>query len=107
MKIETKEDALLHCFDLWLWLALNPASYKDDWPGWELNGGYLKSCRSLCPVCEYGLSGVRQYCNEKCLIKWTGERCVEGEFSEWSVAETPKARTKWALKIATLALNEL
>ncbi len=49
MRVKTKEDALLHCFDLWLWLALNPGMAKGHWPGWD----YLEPCQSNCPCCEY------------------------------------------------------
>jgi len=104
MKIITREDALLHCFDLWLWLAVTGKKHKENWPGWEFNGGYLEKCFADCPVCKYS-----EDC-ETCIISWTGEDCSEshkGEFYKWRKATTKQEHTKWALKIAGLALDAL
>ncbi len=103
MKVETREDALLHCFDLWLWAAVTGSKHKEDWPGLKKNGGYLEYCLHDCPACEYSES-----C-EHCIIKWKEECCVHAgsEFSKWDNARTKQERTKWALRIAALALDAL
>jgi len=112
MKVETREDALLHCFDLWLWLACNPArKFKEDWPGWEENGGYLEHCNCYCPCCHYVYNYVYkrdfEQCQDLCPIKWSDIWCMTGEFGSYCTATTNKERTKWALKIAELALDAL
>ncbi len=111
MKVKTKTDALLHCFDLWLWLAVTGADHKSFWPGWEFNGGYLEECCHDCPVCDYGLVvSINDLCNEKCIIKWKNNHCNEkrgAQFYNWDNAKTERARKKWALEIAILALEAL
>ncbi len=104
MKIETREDALLHCFDLWLWLAVTGSPGKDRWPGWEKNGGHLESCLHDCPVCGHS----RQICSH-CIIKWKKAWCddEEAEYGKWTNAESKQERTKYALEIAALALDAL
>lgn len=110
MKIKSREDALLHCFDLWLWLALNPdkvCGSKQLWPGWEERGGYLDYCYRNCPCCEFAPTD----CN-RCPIKWsyTGSKdymCEYSEYRKWRNSKTLEDRTKWALEIAILALEAL
>lgn len=116
MKIETKEDALLHCFDLWLWLALNPDKEKWDWPGWKNKGGHLEDCENDCPCCEY-----REYvehkicyansCHNTCSVKWKGGNCLnfKSEYKEWGrlFPNETEDRKKWALEIAILALEAM
>ena len=103
MKVKTREDALLHCFDLWLWLAVTGSANKSEWPGWEFNGGYLDKCGFNCPACHYA-----EDCN-LCPIKWADSVCYYygSEYSGWAEAETYRIRSKWALRIATLALEAL
>jgi hypothetical protein len=48
-QIKTSRDALVACIALWKWLARNPDSRKDDWPGWDR----LDRCASGCPCCQY------------------------------------------------------
>lgn len=113
MKIKTREDALLHCFDLWLWLAITGSDKKSEWPGWNFNGGYLERCIFWnCPTCEYThnthfVGG----CNNACLLNWSsGNRKCNykgGEFWEWRHAVTIEDRKKWALEIAILALEAM
>ena len=83
---KTEEDALLSCFDLWIWLSAFPEEEKEDWPGWEDNGGTLQACEHNCPVCEYTNveyrstpNHIRRESNQmhrcqygrKCPINWT------------------------------------
>ena len=109
MKVETKEDALIHCFDLWLWLSLHPNEQKSDWPGWYWNGGYLSECNHNCPVCEYDLVVNNNGCEPDCLISWTsggGGCCSDGSpYKEWSPGRSNAKDL--ALDICTLALDAL
>jgi hypothetical protein len=110
MKVKTREDALLHCFDLWLWLALNPDKIKVDCPIWKSNGGYLETLTGAhCPCCDYKCLIKNSWCSTHCPIKWKGGHCLENasEFMKYNDSTTFKARTKWALKIAELALDAL
>ncbi len=109
MKIETREDALLHCFDLWLWLTVNPFSRKDRWVGWEDNGGYLEAIINDCPVCEYMEAIKEDPLCENCTIKWGARHCtVRGSaYRAWRDSKTEEDRKKWALEIAILALEAL
>jgi len=50
----TKSVALQLCEDLWGWLALNPEKGKEEWPGWEANGGTVPEMPYDCPCCGYG-----------------------------------------------------
>ena len=114
MKIKTREDALLHCFDLWLWLAVTGGRSKSKWPGWKSNGGYLDMCELGCPVCEYSHLYPRSCCgNRECIIAWNsvdGSCCNDDratEYQKWGNALNSQTRTKWALKIAALTLDAL
>jgi len=109
MKIKTREDALLHCFDLWLWLAVTGTLVKADWPGWMENGGHLEPCQAHCPACDYTKRGDWEDCTSSCPLKWTNGWCndSDGEFCKWNHAQSKKDRKKWALEIAILALKAL
>ncbi len=109
MKIETREDALLHTIDLWLWLAVTGNRFKGQWPGWEDRGGYLGDCLHDCPVCHFtAIGNFRTKC-KKCPIKWSKNKCwlFGGEFKRWESGATIETRKKWALEIAILALEAL
>ena len=108
MKIKTKEDALLHCFDLWLWLAVTGNDRKFNWPGWEENGGYLEPCVSYCPVCEFSNIDSIDSCKD-CAVNWPGGHCnvTFSPFYQWCGSEMEEKRSKWALEIAILALKAL
>lgn len=113
MKIETRKDALLHCFDLWLWLAVTGSRDKCGWPGWKSRGGYLDVCEMGCPVCEYSTLRPELDCNRRgCIIAWNSvDGCCNDngttEYQQWNSARNRQTRTKWALKIAALALDAL
>lgn len=105
----SKRDALLHCFDLWMWLAVT-GRYKAEWPEWEHNGGDVGCFDSNCPMCEY-VEGRGLDCGG-CPINWTEEPegiCTECDspFEHWSNATSARERKKYALEIAVLALETL
>ena len=104
MIAQTREEALLDCFDLWLWIAVTNG-HKFEWPGWKTNGGYLELCTSFCPACEFSTE-----CD--CIIKWgsCGGHCNSSgsPFYYWHNGRpSKKDRKKYALQIATLALKAL
>ncbi len=112
MKIQTKEDALLTCFDLWIDLAASGSKDKSSWVGWKRNGGDIDDCVDYCPCCEYSIiivkvKGLIDSCKKHCPIKWSDGHCEDSEFGDWLHAETPEESSKCALKIATLALEAL
>jgi len=37
----TRSVASLLCEDAWSWLAVNPEKEREEWPGWEANGGSI------------------------------------------------------------------
>ena len=113
MKIETREDALLVCFDFWLNNAVTGTSCKWKWRGWTAMGGDVEYCDHHCPCCEFiGSDGRACGCRD-CPIKWghgkvtRSYRCVRSECGKWANAKNHKERSKWALAIAVLALEAL
>jgi len=106
-KNETK--ALEACFDLWLWLALNPNMFKYEASIWKRNGGWLTYCRADCPCCEYASNRiVTEYC-PNCPIKWPGSRCQSDKspFWKWEQTLSLSDRTKYALEICVLSLEAI
>jgi len=116
MRIKTKEDALLHCFDMWLWLALNPTKDKSQWPGFATNGGYLKlyNTTTNCPICELNVKGeascISDDTENNCIIKWKTGHCNRkgSEFYSWNNKKISKRRrTELALRICALSIEAL
>ena len=46
--------------EMWTWLSENPEKEKDDWPGWESNGGEYPFAAFWCFACQYALSKVKK-----------------------------------------------
>ena len=113
MIVKTKEDALLHCFDLWLWMACNPERLKEDWPGWIRNGGYLGRCMSHCPCCEYkeNNNDENMSCENICPLTWTvgGDWCGNdySPYGKWNSTIRLSLKTKYALEICALAIDAM
>lgn len=122
----TKGAALQVCEDLWSWLAVNPEKKKEDYPGWERNGGGLPGMPYDCPCCAYATQiagrtkeeveseGIAEDECERCpLIEFWPGRCFVGDtlFVMWDSAD-PKGRlgklvrTGYATMIATAAKQE-
>lgn len=77
---------------LWDWLAENPDREKEDWIGWEENGGDIDfDVENDCFACEYTVSenlGEPHYCDcDKCPLDWEAEDCLSGLYGEWSKAK--------------------
>ena len=108
MKIKTKNDSLLHCFDLWLWLAVTGDTRKYEWPGWKENGGYLEKCSQHCPACAFSSPEDLMDCSD-CVVKWPDGHCnvKESPFYQWYGSQTKRTRSKYALEIVILVLEAL
>lgn len=74
---------------LWGWLVKHPGRDKEDWPGWEINGGKYKKNMHLCFACEA--------CGGDCVLcplKWQDEcGTCRDVFIRWQ-DETDAAK-KW------------
>ncbi len=113
MKIKTKRDALLTCFDLWIWIAATGSTMKSDWPEWAFNGGEIETCLHSCPCCEFARKVQKRECDHNdppvCPVTWANIYCEFGgsEFGSWYRARSEEEREKCALAIAVLALEAL
>ena len=103
-------EALLDCFDLWIWEAATGSKTKRAWPEWERNGGDVKEEYGFCPICGYMdlINPLESSCF-KCILNWKGGECTSSfsEYIKWCNSETEEERSKWALKISVLALERL
>lgn len=99
--------------DLWNWLAGNPNSDKEDWPGWVKNGGDHHPA-DYCFACDYALGNCA-----RCPLYWKGdsnnatcigpvEKCLDpnsGLYSAWLFSRDNGVRKELALRIARLPLK--
>lgn len=106
------ENALIDCFDLWLWKAANVGAKSSDWPGWESNGGWVDDARNHCPICEYVLVKSNMHCDD-CIIDWSPvSKCTDDEslldYAEgYKFSDNKLKSSRAALEIATRALDRL
>jgi hypothetical protein len=116
----TLEKSIEYHRELWNWLAENPASYKEDWPGWEqvikeypelaTRGEIVDShCFACYVVNRFTFGG----CSD-CVLDWPGEDCCndnpgdgEGLFFRWDDAKTTETRKKLAMQIRDLPVRGL
>lgn len=116
----TLEKSIEYHRELWNWLAENPASYKEDWPGWEQ---VIKEYPELATRVEIaGSHCFACYANNRftfggcsdCVLDWPGEDCCndnpddgEGLFLRWDDAKTPETRKELAMQIRDLPVRGL
>lgn len=90
--------------ELWDWLSKNPTMDKEQWPGWEYNGGTYKYATNSCFACDYSwgaYSETEEYdpsvlC-KLCPIKWSGtDDCEKSIYREWYEALYRKRYDKTA-----------
>lgn len=107
MKVETKEDACLCGFDLWLELAVTGSNNKSTFTGWRFNSGVVEECVHDCPCCEF-VKVIKGMCCV-CPIRWASTYCESfgSEFDNWCKAKSTQEYSKWALEIAILHLEAL
>ncbi len=93
--------------EMWTWLSENPEKEKDNWPGWEWNGGVIDTTVNLCFACDY--------CYTACFscpllwpkVKGEGRVChTGGLYRKWKTCENLKSRSSLALQIANLPVKE-
>ena len=90
----TKKKAIEIAIELWEWLA-ETGKLKGGWPDWKKYGEM--DCD--CPFCELVVQSIDEetYCDPCPLMsKYGGDGCYDTAFGNWSKAQTPKARKKYA-----------
>lgn len=120
----TLEKSIEYHRELWNWLAENPASYKEDWPGWEQVikeypelATRVEIAGSHCFACYAAHRFTPSDCFDcvlDCVLAWPGEDCWndnpgdgEGLFSRWDDAKTPETRKELAMQIRDLPVRGL
>ena len=87
----TRKQTLLRLKKLWETMRDNFNSSKAD-AYWTLNWP-LTSDSGLCPACTYNFTHSERYCNDRCILPWTGGGgCLEhiDEYSVWRRNPTPE-----------------
>ncbi len=110
-----KREALEICRDLWDWLAKSTKHSKDDWPGWQWNGGKVPALNSDCPLCHlyrdedcnqcplFDIWGQDRRCDD--LPAPFADYCTAGDSPYWQWEETHERR--YARKIRDAAIAKL
>lgn len=93
---------------LWNWLAENPHMEKEDWPGWEENGGHF-SAWSDCFACDYDIDSPLALCGA-CPLDWGVFShtycCKSAAYGQWCDEELgTKLRSDLARQIANLPVK--
>lgn len=115
----TLEKSIEYHRELWGWLAENPASNKEDWPGWKqvfekypelMESGHIVSSR--CFAC-YATKQIAFGGCADCVLEWPGEDCFDdkpddekGLFLRWEYAKTLKTSKKLAIQIRDLPVRK-
>lgn len=113
--------------EMWTWLAENPEKEKDDWPGWESNGGEYPFAAFWCFACQYALSKVKKDSEDSWLDEDDAQdRCVRcglywpdnisqnyffcqgnrGLYTKWCGEKDFDTRAVLALQIANLPVKD-
>lgn len=104
----TKKEAIDGTREMWgEWLAKDGTRKKEDWPGWERNGGKYPKVISDCLLCNYA-----EYCMD-CPLIWPGQSgmCMNtdkepGLFRRWFNSKSKKRCERLARRIAELPEKE-
>lgn len=90
--------------ELWNYLAENPTKWKEDWPGWKINGGEYSSVCHHCFACEFTIDSI---CYD-CPLIWPNGCCTGyyGLYEKWAKEGISlEERISLALKIANLPVR--
>ena len=94
---------------LWNWLSKHPEMDKEDWPGWESNGGNVKDSGTDCIACDFALQVKEkgQTC-DFCPLCFPYDRCISGFglFMQWENSKTAWVKEKLAAQIRDLPVRE-
>lgn len=95
---------------LWKWLSLHPEKDKEDWVGWEWNGGTVDAVSCECFACDYDdmLSMDCSDCPLDFPLNREGKpKCSNGGlWRQWEKAKDPQERTRLALAIMDLPVRD-
>lgn len=101
MKLSKKEAIRNHRV-VWDWLYRHPSPkrQKEDWPGWEENGGNIPYVKAWCFPCEY-IYNNKIRC---CILEWPVYPCLQygSPYWNWYRAKTWQERKKYAKLIRDL-----
>ena len=92
---------------LWKYLEDNPEMEKEDWPGWEWNGGKYEEVENDCFAC-----GSCEFICKNCPLIWPenidGDNvCIFGGiFDKWDMSHDYEKRASLAHQIANLPVKE-
>jgi len=110
----SKRKALEICIELWSWLGSTGSAYKEEWPGWKINGGKYPEMKLYCSLCEY--DSYRHYHNKTyksgcyyCPLKKELNYCGRNSlFYKWNIFSGDKSiHARQIRDLAIKALNEL
>ena len=88
---------------LWNYLAENPTKWKEDWPGWKINGGEYSNICHHCFACEFTIDSICY----RCPLIWPSGYCYSGLYKKWiEKGISLEERTSLALQIANLPVKE-
>ena len=91
--------------NLWDWLSKNPDKEKDDWSGWEFNGGSFSKVSAGCFACQYQDEMIELGpCEETCPLIWPTSPCEE--FYDWDSERNHAERKRLAGIIRDLPVRE-
>ena len=88
-KVETLRQYVMAHRRLWDWLAKNPMEDKDDWPGWEDNGGTYETEYCYCFMCGITVKLRKLLSSDKvircrfCPLNWGGVSCEDTSTPYW------------------------
>ena len=107
----TRKKAIELSIELWEWLA-ETGGGKNDWVGWEWEGGEYKEVEADCFLCEYSRRRTREG-QERCefcpLFEKSESSCFDTAYEDWEDADDnddTEARKEYA-KLFLEQLKEL
>lgn len=88
---------------LWDWLAKHPDPDKENWPGWDINGGKYKHNVYECFACTYVVENGGT-CQSHCPLLWPTKTCGE-LLGMWKQPKPWESRRRLAEQIRDLPVK--